>query len=390
MKTTKNLYIIIKREFRRIAERKTLYLLSIFIPVTLFLLFGLIYQKEIIREVPIVIFDNDNSSLSRTAIQMIESSTSLKIVDYVNSIEDIENRIIKGEIHGAFYIPNNFEKNIKQGKNSDIVVFKNTANLVIGNIIYKDANTIVKTLSAGVVLKKLKSKGMMHDQAMNLIMPIRIETKTLYNPNYSYKSYLAPGLMAFTLQMLIMLSSVLIISSEFTHETFPTLLRLANKRISLILIGKIIPHFLIHSANALLIVGIFFPLFNIRVYGSLFLVLIFLLYFIITCISLGVLISSLFHDQLFATELALFINTPGFIFSGFTFPLWGMPMVHSIFAQIMPFTHFLNGFLKLYQMNAPLSYILPELKILSIFTIGSLILSVFAIKFQIKKYYKNI
>lgn len=379
-----------KREFSRIAERKTLYVLSIIIPIILFFMYGHIYNKEILRDVPIAIFDNDNSSLSRTFIQFTESSPSLKISDYVNSIETIKNKIRNGEIQGAFYFPPNFEKNVKEGKTSTVIVFKNTSNLVIGNMIYKDASSITRILSGGVLLKKLKSKGLPQDAAMNIINPIKIETQVLYNPNYSYQSYLVPGLMSFMLQMLVMICAVLIISSEFTHETFPELMNIAQNKISLILLGKMIPHILIHTANALMITGICFPLFNIRIYGSEIILLIFMIYFIISCLSLGVFISSMFHDQLFATELALFINTPGFIFSGFTFPLWGMPFAHMLFAQAMPYTHFLSGFLKIYQMDVPIENLLPEIGALTLFIVISLILSVFAIKHQINKYYKTV
>jgi ABC-2 type transport system permease protein len=76
-----------------------------------------------------------------------------------------------------------------------------------------------------------------------------------------------------------------------------------------------------------------------------------------------------------ATEMAVFINTPAFIFSGYTFPLWGMPKFHAAFAQIMPFTHFLTAFIKVYQMGASIDHIGGELLRLSMFVILSLVVS---------------
>jgi ABC-2 type transport system permease protein len=166
---------------------------------------------------------------------------------------------------------------------------------------------------------------MVEEKAMNIVNPIKIESMALYNPNYSYLSYLIPGLIGFTLQMLIMAASVLVISSEFTHNTFHELVEIADGKTSMILLGKIIPHFIVHFSTVLIIVGVIFPLFDIRVYGSLFSIITIFTLFISVSLTAGLMISSLFHDQLFATEAALFFNTPAFIFSGFTFPLWGMP-----------------------------------------------------------------
>ena len=97
-------------------------------------------------------------------------------------------------------------------------------------------------------------------------------------------------------------------------------------------------------------------------------------------------ISSLFHDLMFSTELALFLTTPAFIFSGLSYPLRIMPDIHSTYAQLMPYTHFIEGFVKIYQMGAPVQYLVPQFLRLSIFIIVSVVVMIFALKFNIKKY----
>ena len=378
-------YKIIGREFVRIFERKTLYLLMILLPIVLFTLYGLIYENESVTEIPIAIVDQDNSQLSRTITQFVESSPSLRIEKYLNSVDEVESAIKKGKIQGAFYIPRDLEKDVKHGKSSSVIIYKNTANLIIGNSILKDGTQIVRTVSGGVLLKKLMSDNMIKDQAMNIVNPIKIESMSLYNPNYSYLSYLIPGLIGFTIQMLIMVASVLVISSEFTHETFGELVELAEGKVSRIFFGKFIPHFIIHFATVLIITGVIFPLFNIRVYGSELSIIALFTLFTMVSLLLGLMISSLFHDQLFATELALFFNTPAFIFSGFTFPLWGMPALHSTYAQFIPFTHFLSAFLKIYQMDAPLSSAINEISILCLFAAISTLILLAKLKIEVNK-----
>lgn len=378
-------YRIIKREFKRMFERKTIYLLAIILPIVMFTILGLIYVKETITELPVAVVDNDHSEISRTITQFVESSSSMKIAAYLNSVDEVRSEMLKGHIQGAFYIPENLEKDVKKGKASTVVIYKNTANLVIGNMILKDGSYIVRTVSGGVLLKKLKSNGMTEDKAMNIVNPIKIESMSLYNPNYSYLSYLVPGLIGFTIQMMIMVVSVLVISSEFTHHTYHDLVELAGGKIHRIFFGKFIPHFVLHFATVLAIVGVVFPVFDIRVYGSVISIIALFTLFIITAILLGFMISSLFHEQLLATEIAMAMNTPAFLFSGFTFPLWGMPALHSTYAQIIPFTHFLSAFLKIYQMNAPLSSISGELTALGIFCALSLTVLLIKLKIETKK-----
>lgn len=375
------------REIHRIGERKTLYFLTIYLPIALFILLGLTYINGVVRELPIVIYDADNSELSRMITRGADAASSMKIYKYVNSTDEIRKEFLQGRAQGAFYFPRGMESDLKSGKKATVVLFKNTTNLIIGNLIYKDGMTLIRTISGGVLLKKLKSRGFTESKAMTLVNPIRLDTHALYNPNYNYLSYLIPGLLTALLQMIIMIAGVLVISSEFTHNTFGELIRLSGNSVLRILIGKSIPHLLIHIATAIGILGIIFPLFSITINGSLPETLLMIILFIFASFFPAMLISSFFHEQLFATELALFINTPAFIFSGFTFPLWSMPAIHNYFAQIIPFTHFLTGFIKIYQMKTPFTYVLPEISKLSAFGLISFILTLVVLRYQINKFF---
>lgn len=122
---------VMKREFIRIAERKTLYSLMIILPMILFLLFALIYKNRSIENLPVAIFDEDNSALSRLVIQSVESTKSMKIDRYVHSIDEIRESMLSGKIQAGFYIPRDFSSEIKSGKSTRMVVYKNTNNLII-------------------------------------------------------------------------------------------------------------------------------------------------------------------------------------------------------------------------------------------------------------------
>jgi ABC-2 type transport system permease protein len=376
---------VFRREAKRIAERKTLYLLSIVAPVLLFPFFAYIYSSGVLRNIAVVICDGDNSDVSRMIIRSIESTSAFRIVDYAQSTDEIRDKFRKGEVQAAFYIPKNLERDLKEGKPSTVVVFNNVTNLVIANTVLKEASTVIKTISGGILLKKLRSNGMQLEQAMNVINPIRIQSQALYNPNYNYMSYLSLGIIPVIFQMLIMVGGVLLISSEFTHNTFGELAAAAGNNAWVILLGKSLPHLGIHLASALGILGIVFPLFGI--YGTGSILVTFLLFVLLVMASLfpAIMISAMFHDQQFATEVALFFNVPAFIFSGYLFPLWAMPVFHQWFARTIPYTHFLYGFLKVFRADAPLSAALPEILWLCGFVVVSIGITVLLIRREICK-----
>lgn len=376
---------VIKREFNRIITRRTLYILYFIVPIFMFVLFAAIYMNSVVRGIPVAIYDEDHSELSYLITRYVASSGSMKIINYANSLEEIKSEFREGNIKGAFYFPSNMEKDIKSGKQSAVSLFINAQNIIISNYLLSDGSKIIKTVSGGILLKKLKSAGLMDEQAMNIINPIKIETSVLYNPNYSYENYLVPGLTTFSIMMIIIVSSVLIISSEFTHNTFKDLVELSRNRISVIILGKIIPHLTVHTVNIIILVGLIFPLFHINNYGSSLSIILFMIFFALVTLSLGIMISSFFHNQMFATELALFIVTPAFIFSGLTYPLWSMPAGFRFIADLIPYTYFLSGYIKIAQMNAPLKYLVPDLISLAIFLLVALTATVIGLRNHISK-----
>jgi ABC-2 type transport system permease protein len=376
---------VMKREWQRIGERKTLYLLSIILPIFLFFFFGYIYSDGVLRNIPVAIFDADNSEMSRLIVRAIESTSAFRIVEYSHSVNEIKENFQCGKIQVAFYLPKDLERNIKRGKPSTVVIFNNSTNLVIANTTLKDGSALIKTISGGILLKKFRSTGMQTEQAMNIINPIRIETQSLYNPNYNYLNFLVSGLIPVMLQMIIMVAAALLFSSEFTHHTFLELLTAADGSVWAVFIGKSLPHLAIHCATVLGILGIIYPLFGMQIVGSTLATALLFIYFVIASFFFGLMISAIFHDQQFATEVVLFLNVPAFIFSGFVFPLWAMPFFHQIFAQILPYTHFLLGFLKLSQLGAPVADILPEFERLSIFIAFSVAVTLFALRYHAGK-----
>lgn len=376
---------VIKREVYRITSRKSLSTLYFVLPVILFVFFSLVYSNELVRGIPIAIFDEDHSELSLLLTRYVGSASSLKIFKYVNSMDELKSEFSKGNICGAFYFPKDMEKDVKSGKQTNVNLFINSSNIIVSNYLLSDGSKIIKTVSGGVLLKKLRSIGLMENQAMNIVNPIKIETMVLYNPNYSYVNYLAPGLTTFAYLMIIMVASVLIFSSEFTHNTFYELLNISNNKISIIILGKSLPHIIIHIINLTILIGIIFPLFNITIHNSVVVVLLFLIFFSIVVFALGFMISSLFKDQMFATELALFVVTPAFIFSGLTYPLWAMPWIFRFIADLIPYTYFLSGFIKIAQMGTPIKYIIPEIIYLMIFLIIAALTTVIALRHHIRK-----
>ena len=309
----------------------------------------------------------------------------MKIVEYVSSMDEAKEEILKGKIYAVFYLPSDLSLNIKSGRQANAHLLINSSNLLISNSLLSDGSKILKTVNAGILIKKFRSSGLTENQAADLANPIKVESNILYNSNYSYILYLIPGLTTFILMIIIIMGAIPIISHKLDHEEFTEFISKTNNNVSFILFGKSLPHLAFHFANILLLVGIIFPLFHIYTNASVFAVLTYLFFFAIVCLAFGLMLSALIYRRVLATEAALFVLMPAFIYSGLTFPLWAMPHIHQVIAKLIPFTYFLSGFIKIFQMDAEINYLITDLLFLASFLIICFIITLISIKIRLKR-----
>jgi ABC-2 type transport system permease protein len=150
------------------------------------------------------------------------------------------------------------------------------------------------------------------------------------------------------------------------------------------LLGKLFAHASIYLGIGLIALGFIWPLFDIPMVGSSLLAVGLLLAFILASLSLSFAVSCVLGNKFIAADFAALYNSPAFLFSGYTYPLWAMPKAHYIYAQLLPFTHFLSGFIKVYSMGSPGKYLLPEFGNLAIFIFVGFTVSLLMLKFKVK------
>lgn len=362
-------YLVFKREMLRLARQKSTRNLFVIIPVVVFFLLGAIYYKGSIREVPIAVYDNDNSTLSRTYIRFLESSPYLNVTQYLSSKDAIETAFVKNAVQGVFYIPKDFHKDILKNTPVQVKIYTNSTNIVFGNLLYKSAVEVTQALSGAVVVKRIAPLGINPSKIMGTVLPIKVNTRVLGNPQYNYVYYLLPGLATVLLQMILFLAASRAFNTEWKKETYDELYTASGGSVLTMILGKYFA-FLIYGLGLCgLIFAIVFPVFGIPIYGNIGHLLALLLLFLSVNILLGFGLSLIVKNEIIALDIAIFYNSPAFVFSGFTFPIWAMPWLNSVYAQVIPYTHFLTGFLKIYQLNTPLSFIWSEVWKLMLFLI---------------------
>jgi ABC-2 type transport system permease protein len=363
------------REFRMIWSDSRIRSVVLFAPFIYASLFCVVYIKHSLSELPIAVLQSDFSAPTRALVNMIEASPKLAITHQVQSVAEIEDLMLKGEIDGAITFPHDFSLELKQGHDSTVTAFVNASSMVAANMVGKAFNEVVQTFSAGVELKTLMKKGVRLDEAKEQFMPIKLDLRSMYNPAFNYSNFMIPGLLMSILQQVILLGVALSWTGEKEAKTLKEVIQISDNPVVLML-GKALPYFLINLLVAEFYLRVVFPLNDIPMEGSWFIAISFTMLFIATIVTWGQWMSALCRTRLFATQALMFVAMPSFVLSGFTWPARGMPDFVQWISKLLPLTHFVNSFRGVYLAAAPWRYVRGEFLMLSLFLVVNIFLCI--------------
>ncbi|WP_233898659.1 ABC transporter permease [Tenacibaculum piscium] len=378
---------LLKIEFSRIFSNSVLLAIFFGAPILYGVLFGFVYQQAKVINLPIVIIDQDNSPTTDKIIDAFNDNEGLKIKDIRYTPGNIKAEMPTEQYVAVITFPTDFEADVLQKRHPEVRVDLNMANILNANTASKNIQSVLMTVNAGIEIEGLKKQGLHPEQAINAYESFKINFNKLYNSTGNYVTFMLPGLLAGIMQQIIFLAMALVFARDFEDGYFSNLVKESKWSLYHIVL-KSTPFFLMIPIMWT-VVSFFIPYFNIdaEIYSFPMLVLTFLV--TLSSMSIGMLFSIAFQNQLKATELLMVISTPAFVLSGFTWPTMAIPNAISNIAQYIPLTQFLSGFRKIAFYGGNLASIKPEILMLLLINFVAFFLMMALLQYKIFSHTKK-
>lgn len=332
---------LLGREFRLFWSNNVLRLLFIGAPILYGVMLGYVYKKGKVTDLPIIVVDEDMSSLSHKAIEMFQDNEILDVVRIKPNSQNLQKEVIDYEAACVVKFPKNFEKDVLTRQNPEILTIVNTGNVLTANYASGAIQLSLGTLKAGTQMETLRKQGTPEALLSSSYEPFKTSFVKKFNRGTNYMYFLWPGVLATVLQQVLLLALALSFASEYENGTFAEL----TEKTSLfsMLAVKIIPYLIMSFGIWLLYWALTFW-FRIPINENLGALTLIAGVFVLSVTFIGILVSIVIPNQLKATEVLMVVATPSFILSGFTWPLSQMPVWIQHIASGIPLTHFLKAF----------------------------------------------
>lgn len=350
----RRLWAIARKEALHIRRDPRSLILAIGIPMLMILLFGFALTLDV-DHVPLVAWDQSHTKESRDYLAQFTGSRYFDFRGTVANYRELERAIDTRQAYIALVIPPDFASQINGGRAAEVQAIidgsdSNTAAIVLG---YTQGITLAS--NQRIALEQIR-----RTTGATPFTSFDLRARVWFNADLESKNFIIPGLIAVIMGLIAALLTSLTVAREWERGTMEQLISTPVKPAELI-IGKLVPYFVIGMLDVLIAVLMAVFLFDVPLRGSVTLLFAMAAVFIVGTLAQGILISTLARAQLLASQLAM-VSTflPAFLLSGFMFAIANMPVPVQVITYIVPARYFVALVKGIYQRGVGLETLWPD------------------------------
>lgn len=360
-----------KKEFLHIFRDYRTLVILFGIPAAQILIFGYAVSMDIKNAGMAVLDLSQDEMTTRLSDKIFSSEFFRKTGDLLN-YNEIDSIFRKGDTKAVIVFGEDFGKRLTAEGSAPLIVIADGSEPNVATMVTNYSMAIINEFTS-----ELNGQG-------KIPLAINPEVRMFYNPELRSHFMFVPGVITLILILVCALMTSVTITREKEFGTMEVLLVSPLKPVQII-IGKVIPYFLLSLINVGLILILSWFVFRLPVKGSIILLLAESMLYILMSLSLGILISTVSSSMQQAIFISLIgLMLPTILLSGFIFPIENMPKIYDYVSSILPPRYFITIIKSIMVKGTGFLFIWKETLILVIMTMVFIGLSVKKFKIRLE------
>jgi ABC-2 type transport system permease protein len=352
---------LLRKEWLHIRRDRRTLLVVIFMPIIQVILFGYAIRTDI-SAIRLAVVDPSPDAATLELRNRFAGTDAFRVVRVLPNAGSLDRLFASGAIQEAVVFDPDFGNKLARGLPARVLVVVDASEPNSGSAMESYAIGVIQSYQRDIATRR----------GVVTIVP---EARMRFNPTRASSNLFVPGLIAFVLTIISALMTAISLTREKETGTMEILL-VSPLRPLQIIVGKVLAYLVIGFVSVLLVVAEARLVFAVPLRGSLILLLAEGLLFILTSLSLGILISSRTSSQRVAMIGALAgTMLPTILLSGFIFPISSMPHALQLVTTIVPARYFLVALRGIVLKGTPLVLLWPQMAALTVYALAMLTLA---------------
>lgn len=320
--------VLLKKEFLQIFRNKAILIISLVAPIMQFLVLPLAASFEI-KNIDLVVVDQDRSDLSRQLLERITASGYFRLVDYAPSYASAYALVEADAADLVLQVPSGFERNLMREHVQQVFIAVNAINGMKAGVGGAYLGTILRSFNSSVVATYAPGSAP---------EGIAVTSSGLFNPERNHRIAFIPGILAILVTMIGGMLSALNIVKERETGTIEQINVTPIRKRDFIL-GKLIPFWIM--AMVVFTIGLLLAWFvyGIAPQGSVWLLYAFVAVYLVAVLGFGLLVSTYCASQQQAMFVMFFFVMIFILLGGLFTPVDSMPGWAQVMTRFNPVAH---------------------------------------------------
>ncbi len=308
-----------RAEFLHILRDPLSLIVALIMPIFLLFLCGYSISFEM-KELPLAVFDMDQSQESRNYIRTIDNTSYFQIKYYPRGYDQAKSLLDMGKTRCVIIIPSGFSRNIKEYRPANLQTLVDGAENITAIFIINYLSAINASYSVEMTTAFLKKNGLTAN-----LEPIYLSSRMWYNQSLRDFTFTITGLFSLTIMAFVPILSALAIVREKESGSIQQIFASPVKSYEYIA-GKMTPYVIFLFLDFLFVIIFGLWWFGVPFRGNFFVLTVATFLMVFACVAIGFFISTLTSSQLTAVLFAIvFTLMPAIIFGDTIAPIENSP-----------------------------------------------------------------
>ena len=347
-----------RSEIKAVVSDLGVMIFVVLLPLAYPVVYSLIYNPEVVKDVKVVAIDDDRSSLSRELIRNIDASPEVDIIGYAPNMDEGKNMMNMHRCYGLLYVPEGFQSSQQRGEQAYAILYSDMSLLLRYRAMLLAATNVAQQMSAEITSMRLAADGSETIILGDIQDVFEMKSVAMGDTTEGFDSFVMPGVLILIFQQCI----ILVIGMRGGAKNEMSLYKTHDKKrggkhVTEKLIGQI-------ACYATLFVPImiyltyYVPLmFSFPMIGDEFEILLFLVPMMLASIFMGLILQR-FVSEREAVFMIWVVTSIVFLFlSGLTWPRYAMSDLWLALGSFVPATWGIEGFVFMNSCGADLSQV---------------------------------
>ncbi|MDE5913782.1 MAG: ABC transporter permease [Muribaculaceae bacterium] len=341
------------RELRLIFTDAGMLLFFFALPLAYPLVYTLIYNPEVVTDIPVTVVDNSRTSASRELTRSIDATSAIKIVGYATSLSEARRWHAEKRCYGILVIPEDYDREIGRGEQTHVDFYSDMSLLLRFRTFLSALTDVQLATGAKIRTQKMEAAGLPASEA-----PISSEAFFLGDSEQGFASFIIPGIVVLIIQQSMILGIAMLVGTSRER-------RRRNGGIdpleiqatpSATMAGKLLAYLVPYLPMAIYALHYVPLIFSLPHSGSMTQYLPFFLPMLIASAGFGLVISQIFIKEREMSLMVVVFTSVGFLFlSGLTWPRYAMHPLWQWIGNCIPAVWGVEGFIRINSNGATLA-----------------------------------